>query len=114
MYVIVKILNPRLTCQVEDAIAGADVRQEGVPQALARVGAFHQSGDVHHIEECWDFAANQEGSLTEILFKKNKQTKNLKTLLLKSSLKTVYSLFTFQNKNQRKLDNPIIQRAHQI
>lgn len=70
MYVIVKILNPRLTCQVEDAIAGADVRQEGVPQALARVCAFHQSGDVHHIEECWDFAANQEGSLTESLFKK--------------------------------------------
>lgn len=73
MYVIVKILNPRLTCQVEDAIAGADVRQEGVPQALARVGAFHQSGDVHHIEECWDFAANQEGSLTESLFKKKKK-----------------------------------------
>lgn len=95
MYVIVKILNPRLTCQVEDAIAGADVRQEGVPQALARVGAFHQSGDVHHIEECWDFAANQEGSLTESLFKKKK---TLKTLLLKSSLKTVYSLFTFQIK----------------
>lgn len=60
-----KILNLRLTCQVEDAIAGADVGQEGVPQALARVGAFHQAGDVHHVEECRDFAANQEGSLTQ-------------------------------------------------
>lgn len=85
VYAVVKILDLRLTCQVEDAIAGADVGQEGVPQALARVGAFHQAGDVHHVEECWDFAANQGGSLTESLFK-NKQTKTqLKTLLLKSS-----------------------------
>lgn len=62
----VKILNLRLTCQVEDAVAGADVGQEGVPQALARVGAFDQAGDVHHVEECWDFAANQEESVTQI------------------------------------------------
>lgn len=61
-----KILNSRLTCQVEDAIAGADVGQEGVAQALTRVGALHQAGDVHHVEECWDFAANQEGSLNQI------------------------------------------------
>lgn len=61
-------LNVRLTCQVEDAIAGADVGQEGVPQALAGVGAFHQASNVHHIEECWDFTANQEGSLSESLF----------------------------------------------
>lgn len=66
MFVIVKLVNLRLTCQVEDAIAGADVGQEGVSQALTRVGAFHQAGDVHHVEERWDFAAKQEGSLTQI------------------------------------------------
>lgn len=53
-------LNLRLTCQVEDAVTGADVGQEGVSQALATVGTFHQASDVHHIKECWDFAANQE------------------------------------------------------
>lgn len=34
--------------------------QEGVPQALASMGSLHQAGDVHHAEECWDLAANQE------------------------------------------------------
>lgn len=48
-----------LTCHVEDAITGSDVRQEGVPQALARMGSLHQACDVHHIKECWDLAANQ-------------------------------------------------------
>lgn len=51
---------------MEDAIAGADVGQEGVAQALTTVGAFDQAGDVHHVEECWDFAANQEGSVPRI------------------------------------------------
>lgn len=79
-----KILNLRLTCQVEEAVAGADVGQEGVPQALARVGAFHQAGDVHHVEESWDFAANQEGSPTQIQIVRiiSKDTKNA---LLKNS-----------------------------
>lgn len=45
---------------MEDAITGTDVGQEGVSQALARVGTFHQASYVHHIKECWDFAANQE------------------------------------------------------
>lgn len=48
-----------LTCHVEDAVAGADVGQEGVSQALALVGAFHQASDVNDIEECWHFAATQ-------------------------------------------------------
>lgn len=45
---------------MEDAVAGADVGQEGVSQTLARVGAFHQAGYVHHIKERRDFAADQE------------------------------------------------------
>lgn len=49
---------------MKDAIAGADVGQEGVAQALASVSALHQAGDVHHVEEGWDFTAKQEESLT--------------------------------------------------
>lgn len=81
-----KILNLQLTCQVEEAIAGADVRQEGVPQALARVGAFHQAGDVHHIEESWDFAANRFRHSDP--FRK----KNWKQSTQKLRFKTVYPL----------------------
>lgn len=53
-------VNLRLTCHVKDAIAGSDMGQEGVPQPLARMGTLHQARNVHHIKECWDFAANQE------------------------------------------------------
>lgn len=60
MFLQREILNLRLTCQVEDAVTGVDVGQEGVSEALARVGTFHQASYVHHIEKCWDFAANQE------------------------------------------------------
>lgn len=49
-----------LTCHVKDAIAGSDMGQEGVPQALAGMGTLHQACNVHHIKECWNFAANQE------------------------------------------------------
>lgn len=45
---------------MKDAIAGSDMGQEGVPQALAGVGTLHQACNVHHIKECWNFAANQE------------------------------------------------------
>lgn len=53
-------LRLRLTCHVKDAVAGCDMGQEGVPQPLARMGTLHQARNVHHIKECWDFAANQE------------------------------------------------------
>lgn len=45
---------------MKDAITGSDMGQEGVPQPLARMGTLHQARNVHHIKECWDFAANQE------------------------------------------------------
>ena len=40
-----------LTCRVEDAIAGTDVGQEGIAQALASVSSLHQSCYVHHVQE---------------------------------------------------------------
>lgn len=63
-----EILNLRLTCQVEDAVTGADVGQEGVSQALATVGTFHQASYVHHIQECRDFAANQEVEVERVAY----------------------------------------------
>lgn len=45
---------------MEDAVAGADMGQEGISQALAGMSTFHQASDVNNIEECWDFAATQE------------------------------------------------------
>lgn len=42
---------------MEDSVAGADVREEGVAQALARAGSLHQPSDVHHIEERWHLTA---------------------------------------------------------
>lgn len=45
---------------MKDAITGSDMGQEGIPQPLARMGTLHQARNVHHIKECWDFAANQE------------------------------------------------------
>lgn len=53
-------MDPGLTCHVEDAIAGADVGQEGVSQALAGMSTFHQASNVDNIEERWDFAATRE------------------------------------------------------
>lgn len=41
--------------------------QEGVPQALARMGSLHQARDVHHSKECWDLAAKQEVKTTKTL-----------------------------------------------
>lgn len=46
---------------MEDAVTGSDMGQEGVPQALARMGSLHQARDVHHIKERWDLAANHKG-----------------------------------------------------
>lgn len=49
-----------LTCHVENAITGADMGQEGISQALARMGTFDQPSNVDDIKECWDFAATPE------------------------------------------------------
>lgn len=43
--------------QMEDRIAGANVRQERIAEALAFGGALHQAGDVDDIEEGGHFAA---------------------------------------------------------
>lgn len=53
-------LNLGLTCQVEDAVAGAEVGQEGISEALTSMSAFHQASNVHDIKESWNVAANQE------------------------------------------------------
>lgn len=45
---------------MENAITGADMGQEGISQALARMGTFDQPSNVDDIKECWDFAAMQE------------------------------------------------------
>ncbi len=45
---------------MEDAVTGADVRQEGISEALTSMSAFHQAGNVNHIKKCWDFAKSQE------------------------------------------------------
>ena len=47
----------KLTGHVEEGITGLDVWQEGVSQPLALVGTFHQTRDVHHIEEGGHLAA---------------------------------------------------------
>ena len=36
---------------MEEAVAGADVREEGVAQALPSVRPLHQASDVHHTQE---------------------------------------------------------------
>lgn len=53
-------VNLWLTCHVEDAVTGADMGQEGIPQALAIMSTFHQASNVNNIKERWDFAATQE------------------------------------------------------
>ena len=45
---------------MEESVAGLDVREEGVTQALSLGGALHQAGDVHHVEESRHFAAKKE------------------------------------------------------
>ncbi len=40
-----------LTAEVEHRVAGLDVGEEGIAQALALGGALHQTGDVHHVQE---------------------------------------------------------------
>lgn len=45
---------------MEDAVAGADMGQEGISQALASVSTFHQASNVNYIKEGWDFATTQE------------------------------------------------------
>lgn len=46
-----------LTCHVEDAIAGTDVGEEGVAQALTSVSSLHQYYYVYHIQEGRHLAA---------------------------------------------------------
>jgi hypothetical protein len=43
---------------VEERIAGLDVGQERVAEALAFGGPLHKSGDVDHIQEGRNFAEN--------------------------------------------------------
>lgn len=50
---MIDTLNLWLTCQMEDAITGADMGQEGISQALARMSTFHQTSNVNDIQECW-------------------------------------------------------------
>lgn len=47
------------------AVAGTDVGQEGVAQALASVRSFHQAGDIHHIQERRHFAAQHQVRKTQ-------------------------------------------------
>lgn len=95
MFLRHEILNLRLTCQVEDAVTGADVGQEGVSQALARVGTFHQASYVHHIKEWRDFAANQEVEGERIAYWEFIQKVESALVVLQSSMKTLDSLFNF-------------------
>ena len=53
-------VNLWLTCHVEDAVAGADMGQEGISQALASMSTFHQTSNIYNIKERRDFAATQE------------------------------------------------------
>ena len=41
---------------MEEGIAGSDVGQEGVAQALTLGRALDEAGDVHHVQEGRDFA----------------------------------------------------------
>lgn len=50
--------------QMEDRIAGADVRQERIAQALALGGALHQAGDVDDVEEGGHLAAQKRKRIT--------------------------------------------------
>lgn len=59
MYVFLRVCV-KLTCHVEDAIAGTNVRQEGVAQSLSSVSSFHQPSYVHHIQKRWDFTVQCE------------------------------------------------------
>lgn len=47
-----------LTAKVEDGVAGFDVREESVSQALTLGGTLHQTSDVDYVEESWNFAEN--------------------------------------------------------
>lgn len=44
---------------MEESVAGLDVREEGVAQALALGGPLHQPGDVHHVQERRHFTASK-------------------------------------------------------
>lgn len=63
-----EILDPWLTCHVEDAVTSADMGQEGISQALARMSTFHQASNVNDIKECWDSAAIQEVKGKNVLY----------------------------------------------
>lgn len=52
-------VNLWLTCHVEDAVAGADMREEGISQALTSMSTFHQASNVNDIKERWDFAGSK-------------------------------------------------------
>lgn len=45
---------------MKDGIAGANMRQKGVAQALPFGGAFHQAGNVNYIEERGDFTGKEQ------------------------------------------------------
>ncbi len=49
-----------LTAEVEHGVACPDVGEEGVAEALALGGALHQPGDVGHVQEGGDLAANKQ------------------------------------------------------
>jgi hypothetical protein len=42
---------------MEDRIAGADMREEGISKSLSFGGSLHQSGDIDDIQESRDLAA---------------------------------------------------------
>ncbi len=44
---------------MEQRVACPDVRQECVPQPLSLWGTLHQAGDVSHVQEGGDLAANK-------------------------------------------------------
>ena len=45
---------------MEEGIAGSDVGQEGVAQALTLGRALDEAGDVHHVQEGRDFAEKEK------------------------------------------------------
>ena len=50
---------------MEDGVAGLDVGEEGVAEALSLRGALHQASDVRHVEERGHFAEMQGSEITQ-------------------------------------------------
>lgn len=47
-----------LTTKVKNSVAGVDVRKETVSQALSLRRPFHQTGNIHDVQESWNLAGS--------------------------------------------------------